>query len=72
MPDAEQLRLANIERRVIVTFVDDFLALAATTPHAGIAYCPAIKYSVGELIRALWLVYEVLDATEVPDHIEFL
>ena len=70
--DSAQLRLAGEERRVIITFDDDFLTLATAVPHAGLAFCSASKYSVGELIRALLIVYEVLDAPEMTNHIEFL
>ena len=72
LTDSEQLRLAHEDRRVILTFDDDFLTLAAGMTHAGLAFCSASKFSVGELIRALLIVYEVLDMSDMSNHIEFL
>jgi predicted nuclease of predicted toxin-antitoxin system len=72
-PDLMHLERATQERRVIVTFDDDFLTIVASgVRHCGLVFCHAKKYSVGELIRALLLVYEVLDLDEMKDHIEFL
>ena len=71
--DADQLSLARIDERVLVTVDDDFLSLAAGgTPHSGIIFCAASKYSVGELIRALLLAHDALSPAEMRDHVEFL
>jgi hypothetical protein len=71
--DREQLRFAQADGRVLVTFDDDFLAMAAGgVQHTGIAFCAAAKYSVGELIYVLLLLHDVLDTADMKNHIEFL
>lgn len=73
LSDLEQLEYARGEGRVIVTFDDDFLSLAASgVVHAGIAFSPANKHSIGELLRALPLIYEILAPSEMHNHVEFL
>lgn len=73
LPDLEQLQLAQVDNRVLVTFDDDFLSIVAGgVEHAGIAFCTAAKYSVGELISVLGVLYEVLDADDMMNHVEFL
>ena len=47
--DPEQLSFAQNEGRVMLTFDSDFVALHRSgASHAGIAWCPATKYSIGE------------------------
>jgi uncharacterized protein with PIN domain len=71
-PDAEHLRFAASEGRVIVTQDDDILRLhAARHSHARIAYSPQ-GTSIGDIIRGLMLIYQVLDAEDMIDHVEFL
>lgn len=71
--DQDQLIFAFKERRVIVTHDDDFLILARTDyDHAGIAYCKQNTRSVGDIIRSLILIYEVLTAEEMMGQIEYL
>jgi predicted nuclease of predicted toxin-antitoxin system len=71
--DQDQLTFATTDDRVVVTFDPDFLALdAAGVQHAGIAWCPAIKYSIGQLIQALLLVHGVLDSDDMRNHVEYL
>lgn len=71
--DLEQLEFAYENEYVVVTFDSDFLALAASgTRHSGVAFCPATKYMIGELIYALLLVHDVLDIDDMRNHIEFL
>lgn len=70
--DDEHLRRATQETRVLVTQDDDFLRLhAAGEQHAGIAYAPQ-GTSIGEMIRGLMLVYQVLDPEDMRNHVEFL
>jgi hypothetical protein len=72
-PDLEQLAFATAEKRVLVTFDPDFIAIHNSgVNHAGIAWCPERKYSIGELIRALLLIHGVLDCDSMKNHIEFL
>lgn len=39
--------------------------------HYGIVYAPQGK-SIGEIVRGLMLIYEVLDKEDMKNHIEFL
>lgn len=71
-PDIEHLTFARKEGRVIVTQDDDFLRLhAGGEEHTGIAYAQQ-QISIGEIIRGLILIYQVLDAEEMINHIEFI
>ena len=64
---------ATAEKRVVVTFDDDYLILAASGRlHAGIAFSPAARYSIGELARVLVLPHGVLSAEEMRNHVELL
>lgn len=57
----------------MVTFDTDFLVLhQAGAQHAGIAWCPAQKYSVGQLIQALLLVHGILASESMRNHVEYL
>lgn len=71
--DQTQLAFAKRENRVIVTHDDDFLRLAKQNlDHPGIAYCHIEARSVGEIIRSLHLIYEVLTSDDMIGHIEYL
>ena len=71
--DAEQLALATAERRVVVSFDTDFLALHQSgVEHAGIAWCPEQKYEIGQLIQVLLLLHGVLDQASMRNHVEYL
>jgi hypothetical protein len=51
----------------------DFISLAVRgIEHAGIVFCAASKYSIGELIYALLLVQEALNPDDMRNHIEFI
>jgi len=70
--DEHQLEQARGEGRVLFTQDGDFLRLhAADVQHAGIAYAPP-DASVGDVIRGLMLIHQVLDAEEMFGHVEFL
>ena len=59
--DTEQLQFATANNRVIVTFDRDFLVLSDQgLEHAGIVFCVASKYSIGQMIQSLLLVHAVL------------
>lgn len=70
-PDADQLAHARATGRVLVTQDSDFLRFQHD-PHAGIAYCKQRTRTVAELIEALTLIYEILDAEEMADRVEYL
>lgn len=70
--DREYFTYAHEEGRVRVTFDDDFLRLAAQTEqHAGVVFAPEGK-AIGEMIRGLLLIAEVIEAEEMEGHVEFL
>ncbi len=72
-PDESHLAFARRRRAVVVTHDPDFLRLhAAGRPHAGIAYSQQQTRSVGELIRLLVLMWEVMTPEEMDGHVEFL
>jgi hypothetical protein len=72
-PDPDQLAFARANERVLVTFDTDFLSLhQAGVQHAGIAWCPEQKHSIGQLIQALLLLHGVLDRDAMRNHVEFL
>lgn len=71
--DERQLAYALQENRVIVTHDDDFLRLTAVTiNHPGIAYCHKEARTIGEIISALRLIYEVLTPDEIQGRVEYL
>jgi hypothetical protein len=58
---------------VILTRDADFLRLhAAGAPHAGVVYCPQQARTLGELIRLLVLIWEVLEPAEMCGRVEYL
>lgn len=72
LADPEQLRFALSEQRVLVTMDSDFLILASQgISHAGIAYASP-RISIGEMIRAIVLLSDVLSCSDMTSHVEFL
>lgn len=70
--DSTQLQFAVAHGRVIVTHDQDLLALSASQPHCGIAYCDMNTRSTGQIINSLILIYEVLTPEEMKGRIEYL
>ena len=71
-PDAEHLARAQTDGYVLFTQDDDFLRLhAAGVTHAGIAYAPQ-GTSVGDIIRGLMLIHQLLEAKDMQGHVEYL
>lgn len=73
--DQAQLDYICREHRVLVTYDRDFLRLASQTlDHPGIAYCEKEKanHSIGYVINALVLMYEIYLADEMLGRVEFL
>ena len=71
--DEAQLAYAVAQMRVIVTHDTDFLRFAATgreTP--GLAFYPDQRLSVGQVIRALLLIWEVYETQEMRNRVEYL
>ena len=72
-PDTEYLIRSQAEGRVLVTQDRDLLRLhQAHHQHAGIAYCRQGTRTIGEMVSGLLLIYEVMDASEMVGHVEFL
>ncbi len=72
LDDVGLLDKARGEGRVIVTHDADFLRLHAEgRSHAGIVYAPQNR-SIGELIRGLLLIAQVLGPEVMVGHVEFL
>jgi predicted nuclease of predicted toxin-antitoxin system len=71
--DAAQLAFVRREGRVLVTHDADFLRFASrSSDHSGIAYCHKTARSIGDIIRSLILVYEVLTSEEMAGRVEYL
>lgn len=71
--DIVQLEYARDTGRVLVTHDADFLRLAATSvDHAGIAYCHQNRRTVGEIVRILILIHELLSQDEMAGRLEYL
>lgn len=59
--------------RVIVSNDPDFLRLHDQgVEHPGIAYCHQQSRSIGEMIRALELIWEILEPEEMRNRVEFI
>lgn len=70
--DEEHLALAANQGRVIFTQDDDFLCLHNKGfKHSGIIYAHQ-QTPIGNIIRGLMLIYQVLDASDMQNHVEFL
>jgi len=70
--DARHLELARSQRRIIITQDVDFLRLHASgVEHGGIVYGPQ-HTPVGRFLQGLMLIYEILDASEMQNHVEYL
>ena len=69
--DEKQLAFAVEQKRVIFTYDDDFLKLAAGLEHAGIVY-GSQQLATGNIIRGLMLIYDVLGAEDMKNQVEFL
>lgn len=70
--DEQHLERAQSEGRVVFSQDDDFLRLHATgIDHAGIAYAPQ-GTPVGQIIRGLMLIHQVLEPDDMRGHVEFL
>ena len=73
MNDADQLKFATANERIMVTFDPDFLALQSSgMQHAGIAWSHMLKYSIGQLIFMLVLLHAVLDREDMKNRVEYL
>lgn len=70
--DEAHLQFAHSEGRVLVTQDSDFLRFHALGfPHAGIVHV-LHQSSIGDTIRGLMLIYQVLEAEGLRSHVEYL
>lgn len=72
LSDKEQLDYATKKNLVIVTHDDDFLSMAMELEHKGIVYVHQQKYSTGDLIRRLKLLWDIAEQRDIVNHVEFL
>lgn len=71
--DAEQLQHCLEFGRTLVTHDEDFCRLHAEgCDHAGIAYCHRQKYSLGQLLQILQLLYDCMAADQIRGTLQFL
>jgi predicted nuclease of predicted toxin-antitoxin system len=71
--DEQQLAFATAEGRVLVTHDADFLRLhRAGAAHAGIAYARQGSLTIGETIRRLVLIHDLLKPEEMRERVEFV
>jgi len=70
--DADHLRFAAEQVRVLFTQDDDFLQLHAEGVfHRGIVYAKQ-RTPIGDIIRGLMLIYHVMSPADMQEHVEFL
>ena len=70
--DEEHLQRARVEGHVLFTQDSDFLRLHADgVAHTGIVYVP-FQISIGEMIRGLMLLYQVLEEEDMHGQLEYL
>jgi predicted nuclease of predicted toxin-antitoxin system len=71
--DQAQLEFALSQKRVVFTQDADFLRLhQAGADHAGIAYCQQGSRSIGEILRGLILIWELLEPEDIHGQVEFI
>jgi len=70
--DEEHIAFAKNEERVLFTQDDDFLRLHAKgVNHSGIVYAHQ-RTPIGDVIRGLMLIRQILEYSEMENHLEFL
>jgi len=71
--DLDHVAFAMPERRVIVTCDGDFLRINDQgIDHPGIAFSRTQTLSIGEIIRGLELIWELLEPEEMRNRVEYL
>lgn len=71
--DPDHFAFASANGRVLVSNDSDFLRLHDQgIEHPGIVYCHQQSRSIGEMIRALELIWEVLEAEDMRNKVEFI
>ena len=77
LSDEQQLTFAHLQGAVIFTHDDDFLKIAhdwraAAHDHSGIIYLHQQRFRLGEIIRRLKVLDELLTQGDMYNHVEFL
>ncbi|MEM9161500.1 MAG: DUF5615 family PIN-like protein [Cyanobacteria bacterium P01_F01_bin.4] len=71
--DESQLSFIQSESRVLFTHDSDFLKLHSSgVDHPGIVYSVLGSRSIGEIVKGLVLIWEILEPTDMTHHVEFL
>lgn len=71
--DKVQLEFAKSQNRVIFTQDTDFLRInQANSNHCGIVYSYQGNKSMGEIIKGLILIWELLDPSDMVGKVEFI
>ncbi len=71
--DKEQLSFAHSQNRIIVTQDRDFVKLHYLGwEHSGIVYCIKESRSIGEILRGLILIWEILTPKEISGKVEYI
>jgi predicted nuclease of predicted toxin-antitoxin system len=71
--DEFQVAFAQQQQRVIFTHDADLLRIASKgAEHSGIVYCAKDVRSLGEIIRGLVLIHQILTPQEMQGHVEYL
>lgn len=71
--DEVQLEFARSQNRVIFTQDTDFLRMnQANSNHCGIVYSYQGNKSIGEIIKGLILIWELLEPSDMVGKVEFI
>lgn len=71
--DLVQLEFALSQKRVIFTQDTDFLRMHQVgVTHSGIIYCSQGSKSIGEVIKSLVLIWELLEPDDMLGRVEFI
>ncbi|HMB08404.1 MAG TPA: DUF5615 family PIN-like protein [Isosphaeraceae bacterium] len=71
--DEEQLAYCRVESRVIFSYDEDMLRLAAAgVEHTGIVFRQQRKRSIGDIVRALVLLWERLEPNDMIGQVKYL
>ncbi len=71
--DEEQIAYAQPLGRVVFTQDGDFLGIHRSgVIHPGIAYCPKDSRTVGQIVDALVLIWNVCEPDEMVNQVEFI
>ena len=71
--DEQQLAFCLAEGRVIFSYDEDLLRLAASgVEHAGITFCQQRRRGLGDIIRGLVLLWERLEPDEMLGRVKYL